>query len=112
VREHGALFLIDAVSSFAGQEVLPEAWNADVLVGGPQKCLGGPPGLSLVYVSDRAWDRMESNPSAPRGSYMSMVDWRNIKVGTDFPFTPFVSCIYSLEGSLRTYLDRGPKNVW
>ncbi|MFZ0667911.1 MAG: alanine--glyoxylate aminotransferase family protein [Acidimicrobiales bacterium] len=112
IREHGALFLIDAVSSFAGQEVSPEAWNADVLVGGPQKCLGGPPGLSLVYVSDRAWDRMESNPKAPRGSYMSMVDWRKIDVGTDFPFTPFVSCVYSLEGSLRTYLDRGPKNVW
>lgn len=112
VREHGALFLVDAVSSFAGQEVSPEAWTADILVGGPQKCLGGPPGLSLLYVSDRAWERMESNPKAPRGSYMSIVDWKNVDVGTDFPFTPLVSCVYSLEASLRTYLDRGPATVW
>ena len=38
-----------------------------------QKCLAGPPGMSLVTVSPRAWEAMESNPGAPRGSFQSLL---------------------------------------
>ena len=52
---YGALLIVDAVSSFGATEVDFEGWPADLVVVGPQKALGGPPGLSLLYVSDRAW---------------------------------------------------------
>ena len=37
--------------SFGGIELQAEAWQLDLLVAGPQKCLGGPPGMSLMAVS-------------------------------------------------------------
>ena len=58
VRRHGALFLVDAVSSFAGMEVHPEDCCADLFITGPGKCLGGPPALTIAAVSARAWAHM------------------------------------------------------
>ncbi|HVB51389.1 MAG TPA: alanine--glyoxylate aminotransferase family protein [Acidimicrobiales bacterium] len=112
VHEHGAQLLVDAVSSFAGECCDFEAWRADIVVVGPQKCLGGPPGLSLLHVSDAAWRHMESNPNAPRASILSILDWRDAHlVDVHFPFTPSVSEINALDEVLRQFLDEGPEQV-
>jgi pyridoxamine---pyruvate transaminase len=112
VHEHGALFLVDAVSSFGGMEVNPAQWWADVVVVGSQKCLGGPAGLSLVYLSDDAWKHIEANPKAPRASILSLLDWRDAD-GTKhpFPFTPSISEIRALDVCLQEYLEEGPEAV-
>ena len=56
-RRRGVVTIVDAVSSFGGIELRPEEWQLDLLVAGPQKCLGGPPGMSLMAVSEQAWAR-------------------------------------------------------
>ena len=61
---HGALTLVDCVSSVGGIPLETDAWQLDVCVGGPQKCLAGPPGMSLMTVSDAAWERIRANPAA------------------------------------------------
>ncbi|MFD7711138.1 pyridoxal-phosphate-dependent aminotransferase family protein [Streptomyces sp. NPDC059785] len=76
VRAHGALFYLDAVASIGAEPVLPDAWGVDLCVIGAQKALGGPAGVSAVSVSERAWQRMTDNPAAPRGSYLSLLDWK------------------------------------
>ncbi|WP_338695184.1 aminotransferase class V-fold PLP-dependent enzyme [Streptomyces sp. Q6] len=76
VREHGALFYLDAVASVAAEPVLPDAWGVDLCVIGAQKAMGGPAGVSAVSVSARAWERMAANPQAPRHSYLSLLDWK------------------------------------
>jgi len=112
VHNHGALFLVDAVSSFGGMPTDFLAWQVDMAVVGPQKCLGGPPGLSLVYVTEAAWDHMAANTAAPRSSILSILDWRDAHlVDRRFPFTPSVSEIYALEAILRQYLNEGPSRV-
>ena len=63
VRGHGALMLADVVSSLAGEELDVDGWGLDLCVAGPQKCLAGPPGMSLVAVSERAWDAIRDNPA-------------------------------------------------
>ena len=77
VAGHGALLIVDAVSTFGGIRCDFTAWQADVAVTAPQKCLGGPPGLSLLHVSEAAWAHMAANPAAPRGSVLSILDWRD-----------------------------------
>ena len=62
--------------SIGGIPLQPDEWQLDVCVAGPQKCLGGPAGMSLVAVSDDAWRRIEGNPHAPRSSFLSILDWR------------------------------------
>ncbi|MET8634501.1 pyridoxal-phosphate-dependent aminotransferase family protein [Streptomyces sp. NPDC057746] len=76
VREHGALFYLDAVASIGAEPVLPDTWGVDLCVIGAQKAMGGPAGVSAVSVSGRAWTRMAANPRAPRRSYLSLLDWK------------------------------------
>src|SRR6185503_17068798 len=61
----GALTLVDCVSSLGGIVFETDAWELDVCVAGAQKCLGGPPGMSLMTVSEAAWERISANPAAP-----------------------------------------------
>jgi pyridoxamine---pyruvate transaminase len=108
----GALLLVDAVSSFGGMVVEPRAWQADLIVAGPHKCLGGAPGLSLLYVSDKAWEHMEANPEAPRASVLSILDWKDVDGRSHpFPFTPSVVEIQALDSCLHQYLEEGPAAV-
>src|SRR5580658_5685316 len=113
VAAHGAYLLVDAVSSFGGMEVGPDSCQADLFVTGPNKCLGCPPGLSLVGVTPRAWEKMRSNPNAPRDSMLSILDWEHAwRRDRPFPFTPSVSEINGLDAALDLYLAEGPEQVW
>ncbi len=113
VRRHGAVFLVDAVSSFAGMDVHPEDCLSDLFVTGPGKCLGGPPGLTIVAVSERAWAHMEANPDRPRDSILSLTDWKEAwRKDQPFPFTPSVSEVYAMDGVMEQYFDEGPDTVW
>jgi pyridoxamine--pyruvate transaminase len=113
-QEHGALLLADVVSSLGGTELAVDEWHVDVAVAGPQKCLAGPPGMSLVAVSPRAWDAMESNPNAPRGSFLSLLDWKHrwIEGGrVAFPYTPSVADVGGVKAALAEVLEEGLETV-
>jgi pyridoxamine--pyruvate transaminase len=110
---HGACLLVDAVSSFGGMDIDPDSSHADLFVTGPNKCLGCPPGLSLVGVSPRAWEKMKNNPDAPRDSILSILDWEHAwRRDRGFPFTPSVAEINGLDAALDLYLQEGPEQVW
>jgi pyridoxamine---pyruvate transaminase len=107
-HSHGALTLIDCVSSLGGIPLKTDEWQLDVCVAGAQKCLGGPPGMSLMTVSNAAWERIRANPTAPRASYLSMLDWKEQWIdGEKFPFTPSVSDLYGVEASVDELLEEG-----
>lgn len=113
VSAHGGYLIVDAVSSFGGMKTHPEDCNADIYVTGPNKCLGAPPGLTIMGVSERAWAKMKANEAAPRASMLSIVDWENAwSRESPFPFTPSVSEINGLDVALDLYLSEGPEAVW
>jgi len=94
--------------SLGDSEVRSDDWQLDVCVAGAQKCLGGPPGMSLITVSDAAWDRIRAYPAAPRASFLSMLDWKEQWIDGDrFPFTPSVTELYGVEASVDELLDEG-----
>ena len=104
----GALTLVDCVSSLGGIPFETDAWELDVCVAGAQKCLGGPPGMSLMTVSDAAWERIRANPAAPRASFLSMLDWKDQWIdGDKFPFTPSVSDLHGVEAAADELLEEG-----
>ena len=113
VAAHDAYLLVDAVSSFAGMDIGPDTCHADLFVTGPNKCMGCPPGLSLLGVTPRAWEKMKGNPNAPRASMLSILDWEHAwRRDRPFPFTPSVSEINGLDAALDLYLTEGPERVW
>jgi pyridoxamine--pyruvate transaminase len=77
-------------------------------VTGPHKCLGGPPGLALISVSEAAWALIKANPAAPRSSYLSLLDWQERWHGDGrFPYTPLVNDIHGLEAACDQVLEEG-----
>jgi len=107
-REFGVLTLIDTVSGLGGEQLLLEEWGIDVAVSAPQKCLGGTPGLSLIAVSPGAWKAMEERPNPLRGSFLSLLDWKDTWIDKQrFPYTPSISEVYSLESVLAQALEIG-----
>ncbi len=105
---HGALTLVDCVSSLGGIPLLADEWHLDVCVAGPQKCLGGPAGMSLMTANDAAWERIRANPTAPRASFLSMLDWKDKWIdGERFPFTPSVSDLHGVEAACDVLLEIG-----
>ncbi len=109
-KMHGAVVIADVVSSLAGEELRPDDWGLDLCVAGPQKCLAGPPGMSLVTVSDDAWARILANPAAPRGSFLSLLDWKERWIDggrTAFPYTPSVSDVHGVEAACDEVLEVG-----
>jgi pyridoxamine---pyruvate transaminase len=110
VRDAGALLLVDAVSALGCEEVLVDEWGIDVCVVGPQKCLAGPPGMSLMSISSAAWEAMERNPEAPRGSFVSLLDWKHGWVDSDrtkFLYTPSVVDVNGVDSVVDQVLDEG-----
>lgn len=107
-REYGVITIVDTVSGLGSELLSPEEWGMDIAVAGPQKCLGGVPGLSLVSVSPRAWEVMERKREPLRGSFLSMLDWKSTWLEQRrFPYTPSVSDIYALESTLEQALREG-----
>ncbi|HLA81201.1 MAG TPA: aminotransferase class V-fold PLP-dependent enzyme, partial [Thermoleophilia bacterium] len=112
VRAHGAVSLVDCVSSLAGMPFHPDEWQLDICVAGAQKCLSGPPGITLMTVSKEAWALIDKNPGAPRWSFVALIDWREIYIkGGRFPFTPSVSDVFGLEACLDWVMDQGLDNA-
>lgn len=114
VRAHGALCIVDAVASIGAHPLETSLWGIDLCIAGPQKALAGSSGTSLVSVSDRAWQAMRDNPSAPRGSFLSLLDWKErwIDAGrTQIPGTPSVVEMLALEAACARVLDEGLDQV-
>src|SRR5262249_60069690 len=77
VKGHGALFLLDTVSSLAGIDVRTDEWGVDLNMTGSQKCLAAPLGMSLVSVSQRAWDAMERRKKQAQSYAYDLLRWRD-----------------------------------
>jgi len=107
-KAHGALTLVDCVSSLGGIPFKTDEWQLDVCVAGPQKCLAGPPGMSLMTVSEAAWERIRANPAAPRASFLSLLDWKEQWLeGGKFPYTPTVADVHGVEAACDEVLEQG-----
>lgn len=71
-REHGALAIVDAVTSLAGIPVEADAWGADVVYSGSQKCLSAPPGLAPITFSERAVAALSSRATPVQSWFLDM----------------------------------------
>ena len=75
-RDAGALFMLDTVSAVAGIDVRTDEWSVDLNMTGSQKCLAAPLGMSLVSVSDRAWEAMERRKHKSTSLVYDLLRWK------------------------------------
>jgi aspartate aminotransferase-like enzyme len=73
---HGALFLLDAISSLGGADLPTDAWDVDLCVSCNHKAIAAPIGHAYVAVSDRAWAAMERRAEPSRNIFGNLLHWK------------------------------------
>jgi (S)-ureidoglycine-glyoxylate aminotransferase len=66
-RTIGGFMLVDATASLGGSDVPVDAWGADIVTAGLQKCMGGPAGVAPITISDRAAEQVFARRHVERG---------------------------------------------
>lgn len=109
VKEYSdAFYIVDTVCSLGGIEVRVDYWNIDICVSGSQKCIGVPPGLVLLSVSDRVLKFLENRKTPVGFWYGDMKNWLPIMRDPSKYFaTPAVNMIYALSEALKLLLAEG-----
>lgn len=102
--------IVDAIAGLGGDELRTDAWWADVVVGGSQKGMAVPPGLSFISMSPRAWERCEKVKS-PR-YYFDLRQARKFGEKGQTPWTPAISVFYALDLGLKKMLRQGMPASW
>jgi aspartate aminotransferase-like enzyme len=73
---HGALFLLDAISSLGGADLPTDAWGVDLCVSCNHKAIAAPIGHAYVAVSERAWAVMEQRTEPCRNIFGNLLHWK------------------------------------
>jgi alanine-glyoxylate transaminase/serine-glyoxylate transaminase/serine-pyruvate transaminase len=112
-HRHGALAVVDAVTSTGGIPVEVDAWEIDAIYTGTQKCLGGPPGLAPISLSPRATAKLDARKSKVQSWYLDLSLVRKYW-GADraYHHTAPINNVYGLHESLRLVLEEGLEARW
>ena len=107
---HPALLFVDTISSLASLPYEHDAWGVDVTVGGSQKGLMLPPGLSFNAVSAKALAAART-ATFPR-SYWNWEEILNANRAGFFPYTPATNMLYGLREALTMLHEEGLSAVF
>jgi len=108
--QHPALLLVDTISSLASIDYRHDEWGVDVTVGGSQKGLMLPPGLSFNAISAKAL-AASKQAKLPRAYW----DWQPMLAAATtgfFPFTPATNLLYGLKEAIAMLEEEGLDNVF
>jgi alanine-glyoxylate transaminase/serine-glyoxylate transaminase/serine-pyruvate transaminase len=107
---HPALFMVDTISSLASIDYRHDEWGVDVTVGGSQKGLMLPPGLSFNATSEKALAAAK-DAKLPRSYWAWDEMIANNKNGF-FPYTPATNLLYALAEAIDMLHEEGLENVF
>jgi alanine-glyoxylate transaminase/serine-glyoxylate transaminase/serine-pyruvate transaminase len=107
---HPALFMVDTISSLASIDYRHDEWRVDVTVGGSQKGLMLPPGLSFNAISGKALAAAKT-AKLPR-SYWDWYEMLSINASGYFPYTPATNLLYGLHEALDMLESEGLDRVF
>jgi alanine-glyoxylate transaminase/serine-glyoxylate transaminase/serine-pyruvate transaminase len=108
--KHPALLMVDTISSLGSIDYRHDEWGVDVTVGGSQKGLMLPPGLSFNAISDKA---IAASKSAKLTR--SFWDWSEMlpaNANGFFPYTPATNLLYGLREAIHMLEEEGLANVF
>lgn len=107
---HPALLMVDTISSLGSIDYRHDEWGVDVTVGGSQKGLMLPPGLSFNAVSEKA--RAAGKSARMPRSFWDWEDMIAANVNGFFPYTPATNMLQALKVALEMLREEGLPNVF
>lgn len=109
-REHGALVIMDTVTALGGIALRVDAWGADAVYSGSQKCLSCVPGLSPVTFSPRAVERIRQRAEPVQSWFLDMqlvMGYWGGESKRSYHHTAPVNALYALHESLLILREEG-----
>lgn len=114
-HEHGAVAIVDAVTSLGGSELRVDDWGIDAIYSGTQKCLSCVPGISPVSFNDRAIEIIKNRKTKVQSWFLDL----NLVMGywggeskRAYHHTAPVNALYALHESLVMLQEEGIENAW
>ncbi len=107
---HPALLLVDTISSLGSIDYRHDAWGVDVTVGGSQKGLMLPPGLSFNAISDKAL-AASAQSRFPR-AFLGWEEMLKANASGYFPYTPSTNLLQGLKVALDMLHAEGLDQVF
>ena len=113
VHEHGALLIVDTVTSLGGMKVEVDKWQIDACYSGSQKCLSCPPGLSPVTFSEAAVKILDQRRSKVQSWYLDLTMIRQYW-GAErlYHHTAPINMNYALLEALKIVKEEGLEKRW
>jgi aspartate aminotransferase-like enzyme len=109
IGNHPATTVVDSVSGLGATPFSMDAWKYDFVVTASQKVLACAPGISMVAVSKRGWERIAAAKS-PR-FYLDLAKAREFASQGQTPWTPPVSILFALDVAIERYNAEGAPSV-
>jgi alanine-glyoxylate transaminase/serine-glyoxylate transaminase/serine-pyruvate transaminase len=113
VHDHGALLIVDTVTSLGGMKVEVDQWQIDACYSGSQKCLSCPPGLSPVTFSEAAVKVLNKRRTKVQSWYLdlSMIRqyWGSERL---YHHTAPINLNYALLEALKMVKEEGLEKRW
>lgn len=103
--QYGILTVADSVAGMFGERLDLGNSAIDILCGGSQKALSAAPGLTMLWVSERAWKTMESRKTPIPAFYANILSYKGYYEKQWFPYTMPASDIISLRVALDNFLE-------
>jgi len=113
VKENGALYLVDCVTSLGGLNLRMDEWHIDALYSGTQKCLSCPPGLSPVSFSRNALKKLSDRSTKVPNWYLDLSMITKYWSGNSraYHHTAPINMLYGLYQACFNIMDEGMNNV-
>lgn len=111
LKEYGILTVVDSVAGMVGERLNVDESKIDVILGGSQKAISAPAGLTIVGVSQDAKNCIKNRKTDIVGFYCNLSIWEDYYEKKYFPYTMPISDIMGLDKALDNILEEGIEKV-
>lgn len=106
LNSYGILTVVDTVSGMGGEEFDFDDYKVDIALGGSQKCISAPTGLTLVTISERAKKAIRDRKKPVPSYYMNFENYYAYSDGFAFPYTMNENLTYALDSALDILFEK------
>ncbi|ALP03855.1 TPA: alanine--glyoxylate aminotransferase family protein [Clostridioides difficile] len=111
LKEYGILTVVDSVAGMVGERLSVDESKIDIILGGSQKAISAPAGLTIVGISQDAKNCIKNRKTDVIGFYCNLNIWEGYYEKKYFPYTMPISDIMGLDKALDNILEEGIENV-
>ncbi|RDY29658.1 alanine--glyoxylate aminotransferase family protein [Romboutsia weinsteinii] len=111
LKKYNILTVVDSVAAMVGEKLEVDKWQVDIALGGSQKAISAPAGLTIVSISEDAQLAFKNRKTKVTGFYCNLGIWENYYQDKWFPYTMPISDIMGLNRAIDNIIEEGIENA-